>query len=254
MDKTLAKGLVLLETLVRHPDLDGIARLARELGWSKSNVHRTLQTLVACGYVTVADGRYAATLRMWTLGGLVNARLDVKQVATPALAAIARETCECAHLAIYDQGEVIYIDEIESPHPVRGHSHIGSRAPSYAVATGKALLAFQPAEAVRSVLGGLHRHSPRTITDPARLAEHLAEIRSTGIAVSRGEWREQVWGIAAPIWDAQDQAVAALGVSGPAERFTAAALERWTPLIARAAAETSARMGRSTGAQGDLAA
>ncbi|WP_073135116.1 IclR family transcriptional regulator [Muricoccus roseus] len=242
-DKTLRKGLQLLEMLATRPELDGIAKLARALEWSKSNVHRTLQTLVGCGYAAVHEGRYTATLRLWTVGSLVHGRLDLKSMAAPSLAAIAEGSRESAHLSILDGAEVIYIDKIESPQPVRAYSQVGGRAPAHAVATGKALLAYLPDETVRHVAQQLHAYTASTITDPDLLLAHLEEVRATGIAINRGEWRDQVWGIAAPVIDAEGRVVAAIGVSGPAGRFTAEAFARFVPLVRDAARQTSARLG-----------
>ena len=242
-DKTLQKGLQLLELLATRPELDGIAKLSRALEWSKSNVHRTLQTLVSCGYAAVNEGRYTATLRLWTVGSLVHGRLDLKSMAAPALAAIAEGSRESAHLSILDGGEVIYIDKIESPQPVRAYSQVGGRAPAHAVATGKALLAYQPAETIGRLAQGLQAYTASTITDPDRLIAHLAEVRAAGMAINRGEWRDQVWGIAAPVMDAEGKVVAAVGVSGPAGRFTPESFARFVPLVQDAARQTSARLG-----------
>jgi len=242
-DKTLAKGLALLELLIVQPELDGVTKLARALGWMPSNVHRTLQTLVDCGYVSVNQGRYVATLRLWTLGGLVSARLDVKSILAPVLAGIAQETQETVHLSVLDGGQVVYIDKVESPQPVRAYSRIGGRAPAYAVATGKALLAYQDDDVIRRIAQHLHPFTSSTITEPDQLARELSGVRESGIAFNRGEWRDQVWGIASPVLDAEGRVVAALGLSGPADRFGPTASERFVPLVQNAGREASALMG-----------
>ena len=48
----------------------------------------------------------------------------------------------------------------------------------------------------------------------------LARAAANGYALNRGEWRESVGGVAAPIFDAFSQPVAAIGISGPLERLT----------------------------------
>jgi len=242
-DKTLTKGLALLELLIVQPELDGVTKLARALGWMTSNVHRTLQTLVDCGYVSVHQGRYAATLRLWTLGGLVSARLDIKSTVAPVLAAIAQETQESAHLSVLDGVEVVYIDKVESPQPVRAYSRIGGRAPAYAVATGKALLAHQSDGLIQRLAPHLKPFTSSTITDVKILACQLSGVRETGVAFNRGEWRDQVWGIASPVLDADGRVVAAIGVSGPSDRFSPIASARFVPLVREAGRNASALIG-----------
>jgi IclR family transcriptional regulator, KDG regulon repressor len=244
MDKTLIKGLAMLEVLVRSDMPRGVAELAREMGLQRSNVHRTLQTLQSCGYVSAKGSMYFPTMKIWELGSLVIGRLDIKQVAGPVLATLTRQSGESVHLSLLDRDEVIYIDKLEGTHPVRAYSQIGGRAPCFCVATGKVLLAFQPDETANRVLaGGLIRYTSRTIVDRELLLRELIKVRANGYAVNRGEWREGVWGVAAPISDATGAVIAALGVSGPANRYQPKALRTLIPLVCAAARDVSIRMG-----------
>ncbi|WP_353094043.1 helix-turn-helix domain-containing protein, partial [Methylibium sp.] len=73
MDTTFVKGLQVIEALATHPTLTGVTELAKHLGLTKSNAHRLLQTLVACGYVRNLEqsGKYELTLKLWELGAAV---------------------------------------------------------------------------------------------------------------------------------------------------------------------------------------
>src|SRR5690606_30707322 len=98
----------------------------------KSNVHRTLQTLVAAGYVTSTDvGHYQCTLRLFELGNQVADRFDIRTHAQPVMRELAELTRETVHLSVLDGSEVIYMHKIESPEPVRAYSRIGGRAPAH---------------------------------------------------------------------------------------------------------------------------
>ncbi|HSP26593.1 MAG TPA: helix-turn-helix domain-containing protein, partial [Saliniramus sp.] len=69
MDKTLLKGLALLEALARSPQPRGVTDLAREQGIGRSNAHRTLQTLAAAGFVKQDEtSAYSCTLKLFELG------------------------------------------------------------------------------------------------------------------------------------------------------------------------------------------
>lgn len=240
MDKTLTKGLALLEVLSQEEAPVGITELARALSLTKSNVHRLLGTLVACGYVETAGGKYSATLKLWQVGSPVLRRLEIKSVARPHLDQLAEATRETVHLSILDGDEVLYIDKIDSPQPVRAYSEIGGKAPAYCVATGKALLAFR---AMDVPLPKLVPHSRATIVDPLRLRVELEAIRARGYAINKGEWRDSVHGAAAPIWGSGGAVIAAVGISGPADRLTSVALRKMIPLVTRAARDISTKMG-----------
>ncbi len=245
MDKTLAKGLAILEFLATCDAPCKLAVIAQRLGMTKSNVHRLLQTLASLGYVrNVADsGDYALTVKIWSVGMSIINRLDIKSIAGEYLQRLVEATGETVHLSVLNDGRVVYIDKIDSPHPVRAYSMIGGQAPAHCVATGKVLLAYAPEDLVNPIVEALEKFTKSTITDPQRLRRALAEIRHQGYAVNLGEWREGVFGAAAPIFDASSQVVAAVGISGPAERMKSRLESDLVPHVVEQAREISRRLG-----------
>ena len=232
MEKTVVKAIELIETLARMDQPAGVTSLAQELKLTKSNVFRLLNTLVHQGYVRRYEdtGQYELTLKVWHLGIAVLSRINLKKVASPYIHDLMRTTKESVHLSVIAEGDVIYIDKVESDQPVRAYSRIGDRPPAHCVATGKALLAYLPSDAQEKVLRGpLEKYTPNTITSARALRKELETIRRIGYSVNRGEWRESVCGIAAPIRDASGEVVAAVGISGPAERFKTDVFPRLAP-------------------------
>lgn len=219
MNNTLIKGLQLLEVLARSKRAMGITELAEQLELGKSNVHRVLQALVELGYVTRLEprGEYKVSLKLWELGRAVEAGLTIKDAAADVMDALLVSTRESIHLSILDGKDVVYIHKLDSPEPVRAYSEVGGRAPAHCVATGKAILAWQAAPFIEAVSAQLEGFTPKTITDPKEFLRELERIRQNGYAVNRGEWRETVWGVAAPIRN-DGGIVAAIGISGPSTR------------------------------------
>ena len=254
MDKTLLKGLRLFEIICAQEDQPNtIDDLAVAAGLTKSNTHRTLQTLMAAGYVEKSShtNGYKPTLKVFELAAQRLARLDVRKIAAPLMRRVAQETQETVHLSVLDQFDVIYIDKIDSPNPVRAYSIIGGRAPAYAVATGKALLAFQASDYVERHASELIRHTENTITTISALRDELADIARIGYAINRGEWRNNVGGIAAPVFDGHNRVIAAFGISGPLERFTIENMKHWSPVVLDAAREISRESGYRRGYFGE---
>jgi IclR family KDG regulon transcriptional repressor len=244
LDKTLVKGLEVLEALAMSDSARGVSELAREMGLTRSNVHRTLKTLVAAGYARQdSKGDYECTLKLFQLAGSVVARVDVKREAEPFMAELAAKTLETVHLSVLDDTDVIYLHKIDSPQPVRAYSTIAGRAPAYCVATGKALLAFQDEEYLDRFRGKLQPHTPKTLANSTALRAELAQVRELGYALNRGEWRETVCGLAAPIFDATRRPLAAVGISGPVERLKPARLKAFTPDVVQAARSISEALG-----------
>ena len=223
MDSTLAKGLAVLDWLVREQRECRVVDVAEAHGLARSNAHRTLQTLVQCGWAvqSASSSGYRPSMRVFELGALVEDATDLKTLLRTHLDGLARASGETIHLAVLDGAEIIYIDKFDSPLPVAAYSRIGGRAPAHCVATGKALLAalnLEPA-ALRRVLGPLRAHTPNTITSAKSLYAELLRTRKRGWAENRGEWRIGVCGLGAPVFNARGEPVAAIGMSVPAIRF-----------------------------------
>jgi IclR family KDG regulon transcriptional repressor len=245
MDKALVKGLRILEHLARADRPQGVTDVAVALGLSKSSVHRPLTTLLRLGYVDqeLDSGRYVASLKLWEVGSSVLARLDLKRVAAGPMAELAAATGETVHLSILDGRDVVHIDKIECDHPIRAYSRVGGRVPAHCIATGKAMLAFQPESLIEAVAANLTPATSETVVDRPRLLVELAQIRRNGIAISRGGWEPGVDGIAAPIRDLTGSVVAGVGISGPAIRLRSRQCARHAPLVADAAARISRALG-----------
>ena len=194
MDTTFVKGLQVLEALATRPNLSGVTDLAKQLGLTKSNAHRLLQTLLACGYVRNVEqsGKYELTLKLWELGAAVVDRLDLKTIATEYMERLCQLSGETVHLSVLEGTEVMYLGKIDSPHPVRAYSGLGGRSPAYCVATGKALLAYAPTALIDSISLELKPFTAYTITSPNKLRNELEKVRRVGYAVHRGEWRDGV--------------------------------------------------------------
>lgn len=245
MDKTFTKGLAVIELLSSCGKPCGITQLATQLKLTKSNVHRLLQTLVAHGYVRNVDnaGNYELTLKLWELGSRVRSRIGIVEIAGPFLKLLGDQTSEAVHLSVLSGAEVIYIDKVESAQPIRAYTVIGGRAPAYCVATGKAMLACCSAKQLDELKISLTRHSVHTISSRTKLDKELQQIREQGYSINRGEWREDVSGVAASIFDQTGNAVAAVGISGPSTRLKPTVLKRYAPFVKSAAKQISKQLG-----------
>lgn len=224
MNNTLVNGMALLEALAHSGQALGISELAARTGIGKSNVHRLLQTLGELGYVQrdVLAGSYRASIRIWELGTAVLSHMDLRPLALPAMEALLAETRETVHFSVLDGDDVVYLHKLDSPQPVRAYSTVGGRAPAHCVATGKAMLAFRSDAQLNALAQTLRAHTAKTVVDPLAFFQEMTGIRNRGYAVNTGEWQETVNGVAAPVRDPSGRVIAAVGVSGPAERLRAA--------------------------------
>lgn len=246
MLKSLDLSLRVLEALDDGTPERGISELAREVGSSKSTIYRVLSTLACRGYViqNPVTSLYSTGPRLRRFGRAAVSRLDLPTAARPFMAELRDETQDTVHLAILDGDEAVYVAKEEGLHPVQVMSRVGTRCPAHCVATGKALLAYA-GDAVhdRLVHAGLVRHTPLTQAAADDFRREMARIREQGYAVNTGEWRVEVRGVAAPIFDGAVAPVAAIGVCGPATRMPEERILTMVRSVVDVAARLSAHIG-----------
>ncbi len=219
---TLGRGLEALALLAEGPIK--LTHLGQQMGINRSAAHRLVHTLSAHGFVAKdpATGALRLTPRLWELGVHAVAPESIRAAAGQTGRMLAEKFGETVHLAVYHEGEVVYVDKAEGWQPIGSYSRLGGRAPAYCVATGKVLLADQTGEELDRVLAQhLVAHTDLTLTTAGELKDELDAVRTQGYAINRGEWRAGVGGLAVPLRNHSGQVIAGLGFSGPAERILA---------------------------------
>ncbi len=248
MDKTLLKGVRLLEQLMQAGVPIGVSELARQTGLNPSNVHRTLQTWAHLGFVAqdASSGAYHCTLRLFEWGSRVADGIDVRRLAREPLARLAHQTQETIHLSVLEGADIVYLEKIDSPQPVRAYSEVGGRAPAHCVATGKALLAHAGEAALAALPQPFPRPTKRTVAHLPALRAQLQQVRRAGYAVNREEWRLGVSGLGAPVFDQSGRAVAAVGLSAPSARLDDTRIRQLGQALAATAQEITLALGGGT--------
>ncbi|SMG52968.1 IclR family transcriptional regulator [Paraburkholderia susongensis] len=243
---SLPKGLALLELLSSDDAPLGITTLARHMDMPKSGVHRLLQVMRGLDWVRqTPTGEYECTLKIWELGQRVANRIDLRGAATAAMRELAEQTRETVLLSILDGVEVLYIDVIDSPQPVRAHTRPGDRAPAFYMATGKAMLAYAPIDIIDRIVGSLEKLTPQTLTMREAVEHEFERVRRKGYAINRGEWSGGAHGVAAPIFNSRGEAVAAISVGAPGERMPEAMMRNLAPIVMQAAKRVSRELGHT---------
>ncbi|MDP7241981.1 MAG: IclR family transcriptional regulator [Rhodospirillales bacterium] len=246
--QSLDRGLGILEELSTAGRPLGITDLSRRLGLSKGSVSRFVTTLVQRNYVLrdPDTAKYRLGLRLIKLGHMAAAKLDIRDLAQPVMARLHAATSETVHLTVLsDEGYMVFLDKLDSNKGTRPNIQLSAHLPPHCVANGKAILAFRPrTEAERILRGNLHRHTKTTITRWPEMQVALDNVRRLGHAENHGEFRDDVSGIAAPIRDHTNLAVAALGISVPTNRMASEHCEKLTRLVTAGAREISLAIGR----------
>jgi len=197
--------------------------LSSALPFARTTVHRVLYSLEKLGYVEKAEAKahYRLGPKFFDLTQSAVQFRRLQPVAHAVMLELLLRHSETVNLGVLDDGQVAYLDVVQSPSALRIAANPGDRNPAHSTSLGKVILAYSPEAEVEKVLKRypLIRMTSKTITQKAHLLEHLAAVREQGVAFDLGENLDGVLCVAAPIFDQHGRAVAGVSVSGPTSRM-----------------------------------
>ncbi|WP_204516829.1 IclR family transcriptional regulator domain-containing protein [Brevibacillus fulvus] len=244
-NKTLVKSMDVLQLFLQHSRLS-LNEMAELSGRPKTSVHRMVGSLEEMGFLQKDEsGRYRLGLVFLQYGQLVADRLDIRQIALPVMQTLRDQVDEAVNLIVKDGDQAIYIEKLDTLHPVRLYTKIGRRSPLYAGACSRIILAYlDEAERERYLRKTeLIPIATGTITDKQQLRQILSNARTDGYTISYSELEENTAAVAAPIFDHKGRLCAGLSIAGPDVRFGAERLPALISLLQQAARQISAELG-----------
>ncbi|SFL31507.1 IclR family transcriptional regulator [Halanaerobium salsuginis] len=248
--KSLDRAIDILEIILQQENGMGVTEISRELDLHKSTVYRLLDTLKFRGYLekNEENHKYFAGIKLFELSSLVLNDIDNRMRLRPYLEELMQETQETIHLGILDEGEIIYLDKVESNATIRMYSQVGKRVPAHSTSLGKAILAYLPVEKVINLLQekGMPAKTKNTITDLEQFIEHLNKVKKQGYAIDDEELEADIRCLAGPIFNHRGEVIAAFSVSAPITRMTEQRMVKLEELVVK----YSQKMSRSLGFNG----
>ncbi len=201
-----------------------LAELSEDIALSSSTTYRLIITLAYHNFIERDEytGKYTLGFACLELAQSYQINNHIRKVALPELETLRDQTAETIHLAILDNMEVVYLEKLHGLHAIGlMSSHVGGRALAYCTGLGKVLLAYSDPERVRAHYERVKftRYTDTTIDSVDELMRHLAYVRDEGYAWDEGEHEPDVCCVAAPIFDLNGRAVAAISIAGPATRM-----------------------------------
>ena len=248
--QVLDRSLKLLE-LVAEADGATLTDLADHSGMAPSTAHRLLTSLAGHGMVA-----HDAETGAWTIGvkafEIGTAYLRFRKLGTisrPFLKQLMEDCGETANVAIEEEGDVVFISQVESHSPMRAFFRPGHRGPIHASGIGKAILSTWTDARIAALLAGrdLRHFTGKTRDTLPALLDDIAMIRSRGWSIDDEEHTLGMRCVAAPIFDEYGEAVAGISVSGPAVRLPDARIETIGPIVGAAAEALTKAMGGRLG-------
>jgi IclR family KDG regulon transcriptional repressor len=216
-------ALSVLELLVAQAPL-ALSELSARLAIPKSSLFRVCAVLAERGWVLRnADGRYVLGIRAFGLTAQ-SAEYPIVRAFRSVSAELLTRHDETVCLAVLDGDDSSFIAIEETSHPVRLVTHVGSRTPAFASASGRVMLADRAQGVVASQFAGRALVTPtgRRLRDVNELLEILDEIRGKGYAENLDETAVGLYSVAVPVRNASGSVLAALTMCVPTSRMTEA--------------------------------
>lgn len=245
--QVLDRALAALDVLASRPQEHSLVELCNALKLHKSTVHRLMMVLEQHRLVSKNPdtGRYRLGLKLFEYGSKAIGALDLRRHSKPYLNRLLQEIDETVHFCILDDGQVFYIEKMEPQRSVRMACTVGSRAPAYCTAVGKAMLAELSDAEVNSIIRrwGLKPITKYTIRTAAALKAELRSVRMRGYAIDNEEKEEGLRCIGAAVRGHAGKLMAAISVSGPAFRVTKERIPEIGQIVMKAANDLSEELG-----------
>jgi DNA-binding IclR family transcriptional regulator len=250
--RVVQRAFAVLEAIGAESDGATVAQVQAGTGLPLATVYRLLRTLQTLGYAEQDPdgGLWHVGLRVLELRGRVSAANRLATLARPLLKDLMLASGGLAHLALYRQGEVIYVDTVRDLRSLDTYVPPGHRMPAHCVALGKVLLAELSGEQLARFVAekGLPARTADTITTHEALVRELARVRAAGYAAERGEAAPDSRSFAAPVRDYTERVIAALSVSGFVQNFPDERHAELIQLVTAAARQLSHRLGHQPAA------
>jgi DNA-binding IclR family transcriptional regulator len=244
--KSMHKLIAVLDCFSRYDRTLSLGEIASRLDMPKTTVHRLVSSLREVKLLEQDRERdsYRLGIRLFELGSIVLANLDLHREARPLIDRLIAVSGEGVHLCVFDGTNMVIVEHREPDQSSVNWTTTLSISPAYCTGVGKAALAYQEPWVVEKVIRmGLEPYTSATIVDPKALRSELIAIRKRGYAIDNGEHQPTVRCVAAPVYNSVGHVFAALSVTGPMSRLTPERIPNMADLVVGTARQLSRQLG-----------
>ncbi|MFN7155283.1 MAG: IclR family transcriptional regulator C-terminal domain-containing protein [Acidovorax sp.] len=244
--QSFARGLEVIRSFSASAPQQTLSEVAAQTDLTRAGARRILLTLQTLGYVETDGKLFRLSPRILDLGFAYLSSLPIWNLAEPVMEDLVEDVRESSSAAVLDGLDIVYVLRVPTHKIMRTNLGVGSRLPAPWTSMGRVLLASLPDDELQARLAPvpLARHTAHTTTDLAELLKRVRTARTQGWCLVNQELEEGLISIAAPLKDRTGRTVAALNISGQANRTSEAQMrEQMLPALQRAARIISRMMG-----------
>ena len=225
--QSFARGLEVIRSFNASAPRQTLSEVAAASGLTRAGARRILLTLQTLGYVE-SDGKlFTLTPRILDLGFAYLSSMPIWNRAEPVMEALVQQVHESCSAAVLDATDIVYVMRVATQKIMSISLGIGSRLPAWCTSMGRLLLSDLDDAEVRRRLEAepLEPLTKHTVTDLDALLAKVVQARRQRWCLVNQELEEGLISIAAPIVNRSGRMVAALNISGQANRTSAKVMQ-----------------------------
>lgn len=246
--RSVVMTLTVLEVIAKRSEPMGITELAREVGTTKTTIHRHVRTLLNRGYIRqhAESGKYEAGIRLFLLGQSMSDRFDLVSIARPIMATLRDRSGQAVTLSGVTPNGILVLELLRARSAIEIGTKPGSEFGFNSTAQGKLALAYGGAEFRERVFSSvLKAWTQHTITDRGALLREIERVGRQGWATAADETYLGVNALAAPVFDARNVMQGCVALVGSVHYIPARPDQRLIDMILSAGDEISRGLGFS---------
>jgi len=245
--QSLCRALSILNVIAEEDHGLTMTNIAQRTGLPLSTTHRLLTTLQHERYVRCDNDQslWKAGVQAFIIGNAFVRSRDIIATSRPFMTALMEKSEETTNLAVADQGECIYLAQVECRQMMRVQAKPGSRVPIHSSAVGKALLAAMPDEKAKKFIQmrEFERSTDKTVTEQRAIYHEVEDVREHGYGRDDEEHCIGLRCVASAIYDEFGEPMAAVSLSGPRARISDERFPILGEMVKETAEQITAAMG-----------
>jgi len=209
--RSIDRALDILETFLHEGGNLSLTEIAESTKLNSSTAHRIVSALLERKFlIRNNQKKYNLGPKITELGNISNINIDnqLKRIAKGYMIELKDKYDEDVRLFVVDGREKLCIESIQSSKISEHIMDVGDKHDILSGAPGRVFLAY------------MNKEKRKNIIENSEITEKdLKTVKEKGYALSIGEKKEGLVGLAAPIMDNNNNIIASMSLSGPAQRM-----------------------------------
>jgi len=190
--QVIARAAKILNAVGDRPGGMSLGEIAQAVDLPRSTVQRIVAALESAQLIR-SYGAGAVRLGPALLRLINNVHSDMIEISRPALDALCHATNETVSLARPSGTQLAIVHHVVASRELRVVPRMGLNLPLYSTSGGRALLALERDEDVRTMVGEAYAElTEKTVKTLPELLNLIGEVRKSGISYDRGETLEGI--------------------------------------------------------------